>query len=94
MLVNTRLYSFIQHFEVIVGVESDHFPAICKVNCAFNERITTNTVTPASGVTNSATKHGFQKLMQNLKRNSQMNLLSVKLTKYLIRYQPMLMGIR
>ena len=29
MLVNTRLHSFIQHFEVIVRVESDHFPVIC-----------------------------------------------------------------
>ena len=55
MLVNTRLYSFIQHFEVIVWVESDHFPMICKVNCALKESLGTNTPTPASDVTNSAT---------------------------------------
>ena len=55
MLANTGLYSFIQHFEVIVRVESDHFPMICKVNCAFNKSLRTNTATPASSVTNSAT---------------------------------------
>ena len=55
MLANTRLYSFIQHFEVIVWVESDHFPVICKVNCVFNESFRTNTVTPTSSLTNSAT---------------------------------------
>ena len=55
MLLNTTLYSFIQHFEVIVRVESDHFPVICKVNCAFNENVRSNTVTSASSITNSAT---------------------------------------
>ena len=55
MLVNSRLYSFIQHFEVIVRVESDHFPVICKANCAFNESLKTNIVTPASSLTNIAT---------------------------------------
>ena len=55
MLVNTRMYSFIQHFEVIVRAESDYFPVICNVNYAFNESLRTNTVTPASSVTNSAT---------------------------------------
>ena len=44
MLVNTRLC--IQHFEVIVPVESDHFPMICKVNCAFNESLGTTPQLP------------------------------------------------
>ena len=61
MLANTRLYSFIQHFEVIVWVESDHFPVICKVNCVFNESFRTNTVTPTSSLTNSATYKWFSK---------------------------------
>ena len=61
MLVNTRLYSFIQHFEVIVRVESDHFPVICKVNCTFNASFRANTVTLASSVTNSATYKWFSK---------------------------------
>ena len=55
MSVNTRLCSFIQHFEVIVRIESDHFPVICKVNCAFNESLRTNTIIPASSMINSAT---------------------------------------
>ena len=61
MLANTRLYSFIQHFEVIVRAESDYFPVICNVNCAFNESLRTNTVTPASSVTNSATYQWLSK---------------------------------
>ena len=55
ILVNTRLQSFIQHFEVILQVDTDHFPMICKVNCTFNENIRSDTVTPASSGTNSAT---------------------------------------
>ena len=55
MLVNTRLHSFIQHFEVVVLVESGCSPLICKVNCAFNENLRTNTVTPTSSVTNTET---------------------------------------
>ena len=43
-----QIVQFIQHFEVIVRVESDHYPVICKVNCAFNESLRTNTITPAS----------------------------------------------
>ena len=61
MLVITRLYSFIQHFEVIVRVESDHFPMICKVNCAFDESLRTNPATPVSSVTNSATNKWLSK---------------------------------
>ena len=87
MLVNTRLYSSIQHFEVIVQVESDHFPVICKVNCA-------NAVTVASSVTNSATYEWFSKAYAKFEEELLMNLLSLKLMKYLIPYQPMLMGVR
>ena len=76
--------------------ESDHFPMICKVNCDLCVNLRSDTVTSASSVTNSAifAINGFQKLRKNLKRNSRMNLLSVKLTKCLIRYQPMLVGVR
>ena len=55
------MYSFIQHFEVIARAESDHFPVICKINCASNESLRTNTVIPASSVTNSETYKWFSK---------------------------------
>ena len=61
MLVNTRLYNLIQHFEVIVRIESDHFPVICKVDCAFDENLRSKTVTPTSSATNSATYKWFSK---------------------------------
>ena len=42
-------------------VESDHFPVICKVDCAFNESFRTNTIILASSLTNSATYKWFSK---------------------------------
>ena len=34
-LVNTRFYNRISHLEVCVRTESDHFPLLCKLGCAF-----------------------------------------------------------
>ena len=69
MLVNTRLYSFIQHFKVIVQVESDYFLVICKVTVLLMKAseltqppLRTNTVIPASSLTKSATYKSFCKI--------------------------------
>ena len=35
ILVNTRFYIRISHLEVCVRTESDHFPLLCKLGCAF-----------------------------------------------------------
>ena len=42
-------------------VESNHFPVICKVDCAFKESLRTDTVTLVSSLTNSATYKWFSK---------------------------------
>ena len=35
ILVNTKFYNRISHLEVCVRTESDHFPLLCKLGCAF-----------------------------------------------------------
>ena len=81
MLANTRLYSFIPHFEIIVQVESDHFPVICKVSSAFNESLRTNTVTPASSVTNSATYKWFSKAYAKFEEKLSVEFTECKINK-------------
>ena len=35
ILVNTRFYNRVSHLEVCVRTESDHFPLLCQLGCAF-----------------------------------------------------------
>ena len=51
ILVNTRFYNRVSHFELCVRTESDHFPLLCKLGCAFqNYHLSSAKESPKSSV--------------------------------------------
>ena len=51
ILVYTRFYNRVLHFEVCVRTESDHFPLLCKLGCAFqNNHVSSANESPKSKV--------------------------------------------